>query len=149
MASIVSALYRYSKYCHTHNYSQNFLTLFFTHIHFLLIMLAFIPTVKVRLFDMAHPKGPSQLISMLEVLHDGRWGRVCGNLKQRSFGTVACRDMFAARIHSVADENYSGVKFSGEFDCTGDELTAAECKRTLREVKTKVMLCLTAHKVGL
>ena len=141
-AVIVSVLS--SRFSRTHIYSQNSFIHSPTHISSSLDCARFHPylpllLMQVRLSDMAHPNGPRQLISMLEVLHDGRWGRVCGNLKQRSFGTVACRDakaMFAARIRSVADKNYSGVKFSGEFDCTGDELTAAECKRTLREVQT-------------
>lgn len=95
----------------------------------------------MRFADVPHPRDPNHLNSFLEVFHNGKWGRVCADLQQRTFAAVACRDgraRFAARIRSEVDHAYTGVKFTGVFNCSGEELSAADCTRSLTEVNSCV-----------
>lgn len=116
-------------------------------IWYVIYKLSFIPTqINSRLHDVTvrdtryHYERYRQ-DSFLEVQVDGEWGLVCHAYQHRLqlTGQVVCREhrkQFYAGHRSGSATQYTGPRFYGTMDCSGDELSSENCKMNFLKVPT-------------
>ncbi|XP_062868153.1 scavenger receptor cysteine-rich type 1 protein M130-like [Trichomycterus rosablanca] len=83
----------------------------------------------VRLVD-----GGSRCAGRVEVLHDGRWGTVCGDDWDLDDAAVVCRELDCGEAVAVLGDAHfgpgSGPIWMDDVGCTGSESTLRNCRST-------------------
>ncbi|XP_041483702.1 scavenger receptor cysteine-rich domain superfamily protein-like isoform X1 [Lytechinus variegatus] len=71
----------------------------------------------------------------VEVVHNGRWGRVCGDNWDRADANVLCRQLYNSTADGVGSfAPGTGVAFMTNFQCRGNETSLTQCTHEEREI---------------
>ena len=80
--------------------------------------------MTVRLAD-----GPTENEGRVEVYHNGKWGRVCGDGWDMNNAVIVCKELGFGQASSIqlSTEQYSGQIWLNNLNCDGTELIIAQC----------------------
>lgn len=71
----------------------------------------------------------------VEVVHNGRWGRVCGENWDKADANVLCRQLYNSSADAVGSfDPGTGVAFMTNFNCRGNETSLLQCSYDKREI---------------
>lgn len=71
----------------------------------------------------------------VEVVHNGRWGRVCGDEWDIKDATVLCRQLYNSTAEQIGSfQSGTGLAFMTNFQCNGSEGSLLECPFEEREI---------------
>ena len=95
----------------------------------------FVIAQKARLYGVPDTYNPSFIHQFLEVKWLLGWGMFCYGSLDLPAAEVICRENrqeFALRIRKGTYSNYTGLSYSGNIKCTGDEMTVDDCDVTIK-----------------